>query len=212
MINAPGTGGIDATTGTALFAGGTPPFTIGTIGAGAADLGTDLSNDHPIGILYAGGVDGTGNPTGDLDFVVASSLPAQIKRALANDEQALSPYSLSAHINPYYLQADFDGDGRTDTAILVRETATGKKGILIVHGEIGRRVVIGAGHEFGNGGDDFSWMDAWYVHPRGAIGPGADGTDPPLLGADALVVSKTESASAIVYWNDSKYAWYQQGD
>ena len=85
-------------------------------------------------------------------------------------------------------------------------------GLAFVHGGNVKSVVVGAGKDFGNGGDHFSWMDAWYVHPRGPVGRGADETDPPLLKGDGLMVIKTESASAIVYWTGTAYAWYQQGD
>jgi hypothetical protein len=64
----------------------------------------------------------------------------------------------------------------------------------------------------GNAGDDFSWMDAWYVFQRGPVRRGADEKAPPKLRGDALMVSKSESASALIYWNGKNYAWYQQGD
>ncbi len=68
VINAPGTGNFSPA-GIEIDAGG-----IGTIGTVStiADLGIDLSNDHPIGIEYGGGIDGSGNTT-DPDFVVPVS-------------------------------------------------------------------------------------------------------------------------------------------
>lgn len=51
LINAPGSGGWTATTG-ARF--GTTVPAAGLI-TGVAAIGTDLSNDHPIGVKYAGG-------------------------------------------------------------------------------------------------------------------------------------------------------------
>lgn len=80
VINAPGSGGYTPTTGarmtgtwTARSSGGTPviPGT-GILGAGIANLGTDLSNDHPIGIQYCGGGHTTSGGVGtcvDTDFV-----------------------------------------------------------------------------------------------------------------------------------------------
>lgn len=68
MVNAPGPGGYDAngpraSTGAAgTVMGGTPVGVFGgdgKIGSGAANLGTDLSNDHPIGILYGGAACGS---------------------------------------------------------------------------------------------------------------------------------------------------------
>jgi len=31
-------------------------------------------------------------------------------------------------------------------------------------------------------------------------------------GGDALLVSKSETASALIYWNGKRYTWLQQGD
>lgn len=148
----------------------------------------------------------------DLDFVVASSLPPWMKAAVTRYGEDLAPFVLSAHLNPFYYQGDFDGDGRGDGAILVKERSTGKKGILVLDGASRPPVVLGAGRSVGNGGDDFSWMDAWYVHPRGAVGQGVTEEEPPRLRGDGLMLIKTESASGLVYWTGADYGWYQQGD
>lgn len=68
VINAPGTGGFNAA-GAELDGGAIGAMgTVNTV----ADLGTDLSNDHPIGAPYGGGIDGSGNTT-DPDFVTPVS-------------------------------------------------------------------------------------------------------------------------------------------
>jgi hypothetical protein len=38
------------------------------------------------------------------------------------------------------------------------------------------------------------------------------GTSVPKFHGDALLVSKSETASALIYWNDKRYTWFQQGD
>jgi hypothetical protein len=148
----------------------------------------------------------------DLDFAVASSLPSELVeylRATSGDE----PYALSSWLNPYYLQADFNGDGRADIAVLVREKATDKRGVLIVHVGASQHCVLGAGNSLGNGGDDFSWMDAWHTRVRGVVEQSVhEERGPPSLPGDALVVIKAEAASGLVYWTGTEYSWYQQGD
>lgn len=80
VINAPGSGLTNAlyTAGTWTAAtSGTPvdPAT-GQFGTGIANLGRDLSNDHPIGIQYCGGGYTTASATGvcaDADFNAPSS-------------------------------------------------------------------------------------------------------------------------------------------
>lgn len=60
MVNSPGTGTVvdadnaglsDKTAGSTV----TGNMIIGTVGNGIANLGADISNDHPVGIQYAGG-------------------------------------------------------------------------------------------------------------------------------------------------------------
>ncbi len=147
----------------------------------------------------------------DLDFILASSLPRELITFLST-EQGHEPYALSDRLNPYYLRADFNGDDQADVAVLVLEKESEKRGILVVHGGENQYFVLGAGTAIGHGGDDFAWMDAWYVYPRGVVYRSIGEEEPPTLRGDALMAIKTESASALIYWTGTEYAWYQQGD
>lgn len=120
-------------------------------------------------------------------------------------------FVVANHVNPHILFGDFDGDQKTDAAVLVRETSASKVGIVIALQD-GAVDIIGAGTLFGNGGADFDWLELWYTYTKRPVERGADGTDPPTLLGDALFVEKSESASAIIYYTGSGYSWYQQGD
>jgi len=89
-----------------------------------------------------------------------------------------------------------------DAAVLVKERSTGKLGIAIVHGTTGKVTILGAGFGIGNGGDDFEWMDSWQVYSKTR--------NVPRLRGDALLVEKSEAASALIYWNGKRYVWFQQ--
>src|SRR5688572_20147543 len=147
----------------------------------------------------------------NLSFQFSSSLSPSVMRVLENDKGA-ERYALVAHLNPFYLHGDFNGDGRTDTAVLVKNKVSGQLGIAIVHSGAKSAIIVGAGRTLGNGGDDFRWMDAWHLYPQAPVNRGADEGPPPTLRGDALMVLKTESASALIYWNGERYVWYQQGD
>lgn len=179
-----------------------------------------ISSDRtrtPLIALFAIGMLGFHPPSSfaagaeDLPFQLSSSLPPPVLKALENDASA-KRYALTAHLNPFYLHGDFNGDGRTDTAVLVRNSGTGKIGIAILHAGAKSIIMLGAGRKFGNGGDDFRWMDAWHLYPKAPVQRGADETAPPRLRGDALMVIKTESASGLIFWNGKGYGWYQQGD
>jgi hypothetical protein len=47
----------------------------------------------------------------ELDFVTLSSLPPEVRDAFEKSPHA-KRYQLSAHINPFYLHGDFNGEGR----------------------------------------------------------------------------------------------------
>ena len=117
---------------------------------------------------------------------------------------------ISSRINPFFQRGDFDGDGRPDLAVLVQDKANHKIGILILHRN-GKQTLLGAGQTFANGGDDFEWMDLWWVEDRSAVQQSHD--DPAIkLQGDGLLIAKEGSASALVYFKAGKFHWQQKGD
>lgn len=75
MVNAPGSGGYNASGALAGYTWTGARQTAGAI-TGVANLGKDLTNDHPIGIRYCGGGQIQGTPTGacvDPDFTAPSN-------------------------------------------------------------------------------------------------------------------------------------------
>lgn len=138
-------------------------------------------------------------------------MPDTVKRALTNGATG-KKYDLSSRLNPSYLEGDFNGDGKMDTAVLVKERFTGKLGIAIVNVITGKVTILGAGIGIGNGGDNFEWMDFWQVYSKTRAEHSASKANIPHIRGDALLVEKTEAASALIYWNGKRYAWLQQGD
>jgi hypothetical protein len=139
------------------------------------------------------------------------NIPELAQSAVTNGSLAKG-YDVSFHLTPSYLEGDFNGDGNIDVAVLVKQRATGKLGVAIVHGGMGKATILGAGTAIGNGGDDFEWMDSWQVYSKARAAHAAGETGVLRLRGDALLVSKTEAASALIYWNGNRYVWLQQGD
>lgn len=162
--------------------------------------------------LAAASVVANSHPLEELSFTQSSSIGSDVRAALTRTG-VLEGFVISAHLNPYYLHADFDGDGRRDTALLIRHKMSEKRGIAVLHSSDGGVHVIGAGVSVGSGGDNYDWMDAWHVVARGPIekGPHND-APPPTLEGDALHVIQTEAASGLVFWTGSEYEWYQRAD
>ena len=121
-------------------------------------------------------------------------------------------YELSSHLKPSYLKGDFDGDRKPDIAVLVKEKGAGRIGIAVFHSSTSNVLFIGAGTKLGNGGDNFDWMDVWSVTAKAAAAKQVGKAAAALLKGDALHVEKSESASALIYWNGKRYMWRQLGD
>ena len=138
-------------------------------------------------------------------------VPDAVKKALTN-WPAGKKHDLSFWIKPSYLDGDFNGDGKMDTAVLVKERSTGKLGIAILDGTTGKVTILGAGNGIGNGGDDFEWMDSWQVSSKTRAAHASDETSALRLRGDALLVEKSEAGSALIYWNGKRYVWSQQSD
>ncbi len=161
------------------------------------DLRTKAITQHEA--AWSAAPDGTADPP---------NIPEVIDRAIANESLA-KKYGLSHRINPLYLRGDLNGDGKIDIAVLVKQRSTGKTGIAIINGATDKVIVLGAGTAIDNGGDDFEWMDSWEIYSKDRM---ANGTSVPKLRGDSLLVSKSEAASALIYWNGKRYVWLQQGD
>ena len=121
---------------------------------------------------------------------------------------AANPMTASDKVAPQSFAGDFDGDGKPDQASVVNRGR--EQGILVCLSSVHSPVVLGAGMVFNEMRNlDFS---SWRVHKRGVrVARGAGQRRTPVLRGDALEL-EWESASAIVYWNGTKFIWYQQGD
>ena len=124
-------------------------------------------------------------------------------------------YSLSSRINPFYLRGDFDGDGKSDYAVLVVSKKDQSRGIAIWLSSQKKFLVLGASHAFRLGAErtaDFDVIDTWQVYGKKPVERGVGTGPPPKLIGEAILVGKKESASGLIYWNGKQFNWYQQGD
>lgn len=143
-------------------------------------------------------------------WVQKANIPDLAKEVFA-EKKLTEKYDFSFHINPCYLRGDFNGDKRNDLAILIKEKKSSKFGIAIFHDGKRDVFIVGAGNSIGNGGDDFKWMDVWFVYPKGTVQSPEEATPLNLVG-EGLSVIKGESASGLIYWDGKKYKWYQMTD
>lgn len=132
-------------------------------------------------------------------------------------------YKIQPYLKTAYIESDFNNDGNQDVAVLVVEKRTAKKGIIIFHQKKNEYFVLGAGKAFGNGSDNFDWLNIWYLIKEKyafetTFNESGDmiGSKKILLKNPSLVIGAMEdgamNAGGIVYWTGKKYRWIHQGE
>ena len=119
-------------------------------------------------------------------------------------------YSLKCTLSPCVIRGDFDGDRIVDKAALVAHLSTGKKGIVIVHGN-GVSLPIGPGNPIGEGGEDYSWLKGWKSNRTRKVPQPNSQVQPPVLKGESLLLEREGAPSVMIYWNGEKYDWYTLG-
>lgn len=114
-------------------------------------------------------------------------------------------------VNPFYLCADFDGDGKRDYAVNVRSRNENRRFVSDI-------VIL-------RGNGDVSWLKqdvrrpgypgpAWrvlYKDEKGKIRDNGESPVPRLVG-DGFIIEKPASSSALVYWDGRRFNLYWQSD
>ena len=161
---------------------------------------------HIMALCFvAGGMEISASPLqkiADDEFMLPSA-------ALACVRQQPAEYEISTRMNPFYLRGDFDGDGRMDYAILLREKHSAKEGVLVCESATRRSMLIGAGKRVILQGthstDDLVDFNVWMVKERGSVaGIRSQG--------EFLYLEKRESGSGVFYRKGGKYLWLQLGE
>ena len=160
-----------------------------------------------------------------LSFAISYSAPAPALPAWAQTQWTQAglgtSFSRARYTKPGFLQADFNGDGKKDVALLVARTATKSQGIVILHQGTAQYYVLGAGSESSRGilGGDFEWVAAWglYTDSRAfevtssANGDiDAEGGRTVRLKHPAIEILSEESGGGLIHWNGKRYVWIHQ--
>lgn len=144
------------------------------------------------------------------------SIPKWARKALGASSVAVTTDIFATRVDPFYHHGDFNGDGKADLAVIVRDRESGNVGIAFIHRDARDVILVGAGVPLPDGSDDFRWMDAWHVHDRGLVPPSvAAGESPPHFNGDALEVIMrypSLSRSVVLWWDGAKYRSYLRGD
>ncbi len=141
------------------------------------------------------------------ELLLEKRIPDWVKPVLAKSD--LKNYTISDTINPFYLEADFNGDKFEDIAFYIISKTDGKSGILIIHRQTNVHFIIGAGKDFGMG-ESMPWLKVWNVHRDKTIKSFTDEKEQMSLKYPAVRIVKTDAISAYFYWTGKKYKTFNQ--
>jgi hypothetical protein len=143
---------------------------------------------------------------------ISKSLPEENNLDTTNVDykfRDFQPYKLSD-----FITADFNGDGKIDTAkFMIRNN---KGGVIIIDGKSNEEFVIGCGKEFDEMGDDFSWVDSWgllsdkYTFNVLVKDGELVGEEKVVLDNPGIVVTKKDSGGGVIIYKNGKYIWLNQ--
>lgn len=114
-----------------------------------------------------------------LDALAAAQLPSWARPAF-EAPAFRERWLLDLSLNPFVQSGDFDGDGFADVAVLVRDAATGARGVALLLQDERAPLVLGAGAaDIPVPGDaELSWLLVWHVERRlpagAALAPAGD--------------------------------------
>jgi hypothetical protein len=149
---------------------------------------------------------------------VPAALPAWAEARWKQAELSKS-FSFATYAKPSYLQADFNGDGKLDVAVLITRRATGSSGILIFHQDQPTHYVVGTGSNTSTNmlHSNFEWVDYWNLFTKASTletlfdkSGDISGERTIQLKHSAIEIGKEETGGGMIYWNGKKYIWIHQ--
>lgn len=148
-----------------------------------------------------------------LNFGVASTenippyyehIPGWAKEVVLKSEQAKS-YEIIQKTNPFYLEADFNGDELVDIAFHVKNKLTGKEGVMFVNNGTNNVFILGCGKAMGMGSDT-KWCNKWFVYRgKSVVNFKNKKSVKTTLRYPAIEVVKNDEVSLIIYWDRRGY-------
>ena len=105
-------------------------------------------------------------------------------------------YEVHFDMSPFFQRGDFNGDGAFDIAIQVINKTSRKRGVVFLHNNDLNYYVIGAGKNFGDLGDDFSWLKKWRIDSYSV----QQNTN-----AEALILDNPSFPKSLVYFDGKSY-------
>jgi hypothetical protein len=132
-------------------------------------------------------------------------------------------YDLSNTHNPFLVTGFFNADDTLDTAMIIRNKATGKDALFLKHGGTNETYFIKTGKDVEHNFENLNWVREFKVIQKGTkifddvIDGEIVGEDQVpeskkvLLKTDAIFMHEDEGGGGgVIYFKNGKYVWVQQ--
>lgn len=146
----------------------------------------------------------TVNASGQASAIPWDNLPMAIRQAFG--ASPLTAYDPSARINPFYLRADLDGDGKPDYVVLVTRKADQKRGIAIWLSSHSSPILLGGGIpiKYGSKEETDLDFDSWRIASLNRIDKSTSIELPRGKANECIFVQKGENASGLILFFEWK--------
>lgn len=161
-----------------------------------------------VGMVFSKNLSAQENERTEKQILLEKRIP-EWTRPIVSKSEIKDNYYISDTINPFYLEADFNGDKLVDIAFYIVSKVDGKSGILIIHRQTNIHFIIGAGKDFGMG-DNMSWVKVWSIHREQSIRSFTNEKTQLSLKYPAIRIVKSDEISAYFYWTGKKYKTFNQ--
>ena len=138
-----------------------------------------------------------------IDSLSLKRIPEWVKHVV-QESALMENYELDVTRNPFYLEADLNGDELIDIAFFVKSKVEGKTGVLIVNKGKNVGYILGAGKDIGIGTDAF-WCDTWFVYRDKFIYNFKDKKKKYMISLPGIEIVKSEKTSVVIYWDRKRY-------
>ncbi len=138
-----------------------------------------------------------------VDSLILRNIPEWV-RPVIFESNLMQNYVLDERRSPFYLEADFNGDGLVDIAFFVKSKMEKKEGVLIVNRGKNVGFILGEGKDIGMRSNIF-WCDTWYVYRDKYIYNFKDKKKKYIIYNLGIELVKTETTSLVIYWGKKRY-------
>lgn len=141
------------------------------------------------------------------DSLMMENIPDWVRPILEKSELAQKHHILET-FNPFYLEADFNGDKLDDIAFFVENKIDHTKGVLIINKGKNLVFIIGCGTQT-DMGSSLTWAKRWFVYRNKSLWN--NGTNKKAsLKSPAIQLIRNEKDSMVIYWTGRKYKTFMQ--